>query len=65
MTQTVKRALDTMKSLNPYENSTPERDEAYLAIWNAMQTLRNLDIISADEWNAIFEQDHKMYDKAD
>ena len=61
MTKTVKKAIETQKSLNPYKNRTEERVEAYLALWNAMKTLRNLDIITTEEWDAIYDADHKMF----
>ncbi len=65
MTQTVKKAIKTLESLNPYTNRSPEREEAYLALWKAMRTLRKLDIISTDDWDAIFIQDSKMYKDAE
>ena len=65
MTKTVRKAIETLQTLNPYEKETPEREEAFIALWNAMRTLRKLDIISAEEWDAIFETEHKMYINAE
>ncbi len=61
MTKTVRKAIETLQKLNPYKNRTPEREEAYLALWEAMRTLRKLDIISTEDWDAIFIQDSKMF----
>lgn len=65
MTQTVKKAIKTLEMLNPYTNRTQEREEAFLALWEAMRTLRKLDIISTEEWDAFFIQDSKMYKNAE
>ena len=62
MTKTVKKAIETMKICSPYkENQSQERKDVYHKLWHSMQTLRKLNIISYEEWNAIFELDHKMY----
>ena len=65
MTQTVKKAMEVMRRLNPYDNNEPATTVEYNKIWSALYTLYNIGALSHEEWNAVFNLDNKLFNDAE
>lgn len=63
MTSVTREAIRQMKKYNPYNEETGDRI-SYNEIYEAMNKLACLSIISSDEWKRIYELDNKLFQES-
>lgn len=62
---TWKTIKETMKQLYISHIESNETDSSYNDLWQALRTLKSLNLISEELWKKIYEYDHYLFNNID